>query len=104
VEPYKLESGYFTKNRQVINMFIKKLEGRIARIKNIFVCKAIIRQLYTFGIVYKDLNRHNFVINKQSRIICFIDFKNTKDYLNLKAKKKIDLLKDQLVKNIGKNS
>jgi RIO-like serine/threonine protein kinase len=75
-------------------MLIKKLEGRIARIEDILAYKAIVRQLYTLGIVHKDFNRHNFVINKQSKIVCLIDFKNVKDYLNLKAKKKINSLKD----------
>jgi RIO-like serine/threonine protein kinase len=94
VEPYKLESGYLTENGRVIGMLIKKLEDRIARIKDISAYKAIIRQLYTLGIIHRDLNKHNFIINKQSEIVCFINFKNTKDYLNLKTKEEINSLKD----------
>jgi RIO-like serine/threonine protein kinase len=94
VEPYKLESGHLTENGQVISILIKKLEDRMACIEDILACEVIVRRLYILGIVHRDLNRHNFVVNKQSRIICLINFKNTKNYLNLKTKEKIDLLKN----------
>ena len=56
--------SYLIKDRQVIGIFIKKLKGRIVYIKDILIYKTIVRRLYTLGIIYKDLNRYNFIIDK----------------------------------------
>jgi RIO-like serine/threonine protein kinase len=85
-----------------MGMLIEKLEGRMARIEDISACEAIVRWLYTLGIVHGDLNKHNFVVDEQSGVVRLIDFENAKDYSNVKAKEEIDSLKDQLIEDTGR--
>jgi tRNA A-37 threonylcarbamoyl transferase component Bud32 len=85
-----------------MGLLIEKLEGRMACIEDIAACETVVRRLHTLGIVHGDLNKHNFVVDKQSGIVCLIDFENAKDYSNIKAKEEIDSLKDQLVEDTGR--
>jgi tRNA A-37 threonylcarbamoyl transferase component Bud32 len=94
--------GHLTEDGRVMGMLIEKLECRMACIEDISACETVVRRLHTLGIVHGDLNKHNFVVDKQSGIVRLIDFENAKDYSNIKAKEEIDYLKDQLVEDTGR--
>ena len=88
-----------------MGMLIEKLEGgRRAGIEDISACEAVVRRLHTLGIVHGDVNRHNFIVDKQSGIVRLIDFESAQDYTDVKAKEEIDSLKDELVEDTGRGA
>ena len=90
---------------RVMGMLIEKLEGgRRAGIENISACEAVVRRLHTLGIVHGDVNRHFFIVDKQSGTVRLIYFEAAQDYTDVKAKEEIDSLKDELVEDTGRGA
>jgi tRNA A-37 threonylcarbamoyl transferase component Bud32 len=94
--------GHLIEDERVMGMLIEKLEDRRAHIKDISAFEAIVRQLHILGIIHGDLNRHNFVVDKQSGIVLLIEFENAKDYSEIKTKEEIDSLRNQLAEETGR--
>ena len=67
--------GYIYKNIKswVIGFLIKTLNSCYLNIKDLEIYKDIILQLYAVGVVHRDLNKYNIII--EGKRVKFIDFK-----------------------------
>ncbi|KAI9792979.1 MAG: hypothetical protein M1816_001301 [Peltula sp. TS41687] len=64
--------GHLTEEGRIIGFLLEKVEGRRACPDDLKLCQAITSKLHHLGILHRDLNRHNFIVNSDSVVL--VDF------------------------------
>ena len=59
---------------------LEKLDGLSAGIKHLSHCEEVLGRLHRFGLLYNDINRHNFVVGEDwTKMIDFEKCQETQD-------------------------
>lgn len=63
-------------SRRVVGFIIEEVIGRHPRIEDVDICRRATEQLYLAGIVHKDLNKYNVIIDDK-QMVRLIDFETS---------------------------
>ncbi|KAL8726955.1 MAG: hypothetical protein Q9166_006376 [cf. Caloplaca sp. 2 TL-2023] len=93
--------GHITEGGRVIGFLLQKLDGHHAGIEDLARCEDVVRKLHSLDILHSDLNRHNFLVDKDR--IVLIDFEtSTRSQDEGRKAEELRGLKKELVDNSGK--
>lgn len=68
--------GHLTENGRVIGFLLEKVEGTYARLSDLPLCAAALKTLHSMGLVHGDVNKHNFVVDREKGEVRLIDFEH----------------------------
>jgi tRNA A-37 threonylcarbamoyl transferase component Bud32 len=57
-----------------MGILLERLEGDFALVEDLPACANALRRLHKIGLVHGDVNRYNFVVDKQSKSVRMVDF------------------------------
>lgn len=60
----------------MIGILLERLEGDFASVEDLPECANVLRRLYKIGLVHGDVNRFNFIVDRQSRKVKLVDFEH----------------------------
>lgn len=95
-------SGHLTENGRVIGFLLEKVEGTYARLSDLPLCGAALKTLHTMGLVHVDVNKHNFVVDREKGEARLIDFEHARLFSEEKAQQELENL--EAVLNDDSNS
>ncbi|KAL8838205.1 MAG: hypothetical protein Q9170_002248 [Blastenia crenularia] len=93
--------GHLTEEGRIIDFLLETIEGHHAGPEDLSRCEEVVQKLHSLGIVHRDPNRYNFIVN-ESRVT-LIDFetaRKTQDEDELAQEMKI--LPEKLIDSSGK--
>ncbi|KAI4219977.1 MAG: hypothetical protein LQ349_008205 [Xanthoria aureola] len=67
--------GHLIEGGRVIGFLLQKLNGRRASFQDLARCEDVLRKLHSLDILHGDVNRHNFLVNKEQVVL--IDFETS---------------------------
>lgn len=59
--------GHLTEVGRVMGILLERLDGEFASADDLPACSSTIRRLHEIGLVHGNVNRYNFIVDKQSR-------------------------------------
>jgi hypothetical protein len=68
--------GHLTECGRVIGIILERLDGESASLDDLPGCKSALHRLHAIGLVHGDVNRYNFVVDRQSRQVRMVDFEH----------------------------
>lgn len=68
--------GHLTECGRVVGILLERLEGDVASVEDLPEFANALRGLHEIGLVHGDVNRFNFVVDKQSREVGMVDFEH----------------------------
>lgn len=93
--------GHLTENGRVIGFLLEKLEGTSASLSDLPLCAAALRRLHAIELVHGDVNKHNFVVDRERGIARLIDFEHAKLFSEDKAQRELENLEAVLKDDSG---
>lgn len=60
----------------MIGILLEQLDGEFASAGDLPGCKKALRRLHEIGLIHGDVNRYNFVVDKQTRQVKMVDFEH----------------------------
>ncbi|KAK7427641.1 hypothetical protein QQZ08_005916 [Neonectria magnoliae] len=73
--------GHLTENRRVMEFLLRRFKGEPACVKGLASCEILVRRLHLLGLIHGDLNRYNFVVDRNSGTgMRLIDFEHVEQF------------------------
>lgn len=94
--------GHLVENGRVMGMLLGKIEGMYAGIKDLPVCRDVVRRLHEMEIIHGDVNRYNFVISENGKRAFLLDFENAEQFNEERAKEEMGCLEKELEEETGR--
>lgn len=94
--------GHLTENDRVIGLLLEKVDGTYASIEDLSGCEAALRQFHKVDLIHGDVNRYNFLVEKESGRVKLVDFEYAEAYEESKARMEIDSLGSELCEQTGR--
>lgn len=82
--------GHLTENGRVIGFLLEKIEGTSANLSDLPLCTAALKTLHSIGLVHGDVNKHNFVIDREKGEARLIDFEHAGLFSEEKAQQELE--------------
>lgn len=82
--------GHLTENGRVIGFLLEKIEGTYASLSDLPLCAAALKTLHSMGIAHGDVNKHNFVVERETRQVKLIDFEHAKLFSEEKGRRELE--------------
>jgi tRNA A-37 threonylcarbamoyl transferase component Bud32 len=54
----------------------ERLDGEFASVDDLPSCESALRRLHAMGLVHGDVNRYNFIVDRQSGQVSMVDFEH----------------------------
>jgi hypothetical protein len=68
--------GHLTECGRVMGILLERLEGNFASVEDLPERANTLRRLHEIGLVHGDVNRYNFIVDKQSGKVKMVDFEH----------------------------
>ena len=94
--------GHLTECGRVIGILLERLEGDYANITDLAECTDALRTLHGIGLTHGDVNRYNFVVDRQARKVNMVDFEYASAYDEADAEAEIQSLPAELKEDTGR--
>jgi hypothetical protein len=95
--------GHLTECGRIIGLLLERQEGRFASIEDLPDCEATVRKLHEIGLIHGDVNRYNFIVNKEQGGVTMVDFEHaTAVFSEEDAEKEIQSLESELNEDTGR--
>ncbi|KAJ4422854.1 hypothetical protein N0V82_002510 [Gnomoniopsis sp. IMI 355080] len=95
--------GHLTENGRVIGFLMEKIKGTYANLSDLPQCAAALRTLHSMGLVHGDVNKHNFVVDREMGEVRLIDFESADLFSEEEAQRELEGLANVLTdtSNLG---
>lgn len=94
--------GHVTENGRIMGVLLEKKEGVFASIEDLAICEAAVRQVHKMGLVHGDVNRYNFLVDRDAGRASLVDFEHVEVYDEAKAQAELASLPSELREDIGR--
>lgn len=97
--------GHLTENGRVMGFLLEKVEGTSASIDDLAICEALLRRIHGLGLIRGDVNRHNFIVDRESSrsgTVRLVDFEHAEDFDEEQARSELLSLPAELVEETGR--
>ncbi|KAK2764584.1 hypothetical protein FQN54_009279 [Arachnomyces sp. PD_36] len=94
--------GHLVENGRVMGMLLGKIEGTYAGIKDLSICRNIVRRLHDMEIIHGDVNRYNFIVSENGERVVLLDFENAEQFSEERAREEIECLERELKEESGR--
>ena len=81
---------------------LERLDGVFASADDLTGCSNALRRLHEIGMIHGDVNRYNFVIERQSRQLSMVDFEHAEALDEVTAEAERQSLVSELEEDIGR--
>lgn len=94
--------GHLTEGGRVTGILLERLEGDFALADDLPECSKVLQRLHEIGIIHGDVNRYNFIVDKQSRQVAMVDFEHAAALDEVTAKTELQSLASELEEDTGR--
>nr|POF23984.1 hypothetical protein CFP56_54920 [Quercus suber] len=94
--------GHLTECGRVIGILLERLEGQHASFADLPDCESALRRLHEIGLVHGDVNRYNFIVDKDRRQVSMVDFEYAAAFDEVAAKEELQSLSSELTEETGR--
>lgn len=94
--------GHLTENGRRMGLLLEKKEGVKASLEDLESCECALRKLHSMGLVHGDVNRYNFIIDKEGGEAFLVDLEHAEEYDADKAASEIESLTAELSEKTGR--
>jgi serine/threonine protein kinase len=94
--------GHLTECGRVIGILLERLDGESASVDDLPGCESALRRLHAIGLVHGDVNRYNFVVNRQNRQVSMVDFEHAAALNEEAAEIELHSLSSELKEETGR--
>ncbi|KAF4466027.1 hypothetical protein FALBO_7125 [Fusarium albosuccineum] len=96
--------GHLMEQERCIGFLMEKVEGRHPTLDDFPACEAALQKLHRAGWVHGDVNRFNFLVEKDTGHVKMIDFEHAELYDEEKAQIELGEPKAELSEKIGRGA
>lgn len=97
--------GHLTECGRVTGILLERLDGDFASTDDLPDCSNTLRRLHEIGLIHGDVDRYNFVIDRQSRRVRMVDFEHAAALETVEegaAKVELESLESELKEETGR--
>ena len=94
--------GHLTECGRVMGILLERLDEGFASADDLPDCSNALRRLHEIGMVHGDVNRYNFVVNKQSRQVSMVDLEHAAALDEATAELELQSLVSELKEDTGR--
>ncbi|WEW58967.1 hypothetical protein PRK78_004435 [Emydomyces testavorans] len=95
--------AHLTENGRVIGMLLERVEGEFASIEDLPACEDVVRRFHHLSnLIHGDVNRHNFLVDREKDTVRVIDFEHCEPYEESQARQELESLPAELSETTGR--
>ncbi|KAK6215029.1 alpha-galactosidase A [Colletotrichum tabaci] len=97
--------GHLTENGRVMGFLLEKIDGERACISDLPDCEALVRRIHGLGMIHGDVNRYNFVVDRDgTEGVRLVDFEHFEDFSEEAAMEELLALPTELAEDTGRGA
>ncbi|WPH02137.1 Hypothetical protein R9X50_00499200 [Acrodontium crateriforme] len=93
--------GHLTECGRVIGILLERLDGQFASADDLPDCANTLRRLHEIGLIHGDVNRYNFIVDKQRKQVSMVDFEHAAALDEFTAKMELQSLASSPITGSG---
>ncbi|KAL2753671.1 hypothetical protein ACRALDRAFT_2060808 [Sodiomyces alcalophilus JCM 7366] len=97
--------GHLIENGRTIGFLLEKVDGERARPDDLPRCEALLRRVHRLGLVHGDVNRYNFIVNRDAEnSVYLVDFEHCTEFDEGLAREELLSLPAELAEETGRGT
>jgi hypothetical protein len=94
--------GHLTECGRVIGLLLERQEGEYASGEDLAECTDVLQRLHRIGLIHGDVNRYNFIVNRESKRVTVVDFEHATVFQEESARIELESLRVELEEHTGR--
>lgn len=94
--------AHLTEEGRVIGLLLQKFEGELAGPEDYDACRKAIIEMHGAGLVHGDLNRYNFLVNREQDRAVLFDLEHAEEFDEASAQRELESLAAELSETTGR--
>ncbi|KAI7266472.1 hypothetical protein KC345_g8180 [Hortaea werneckii] len=94
--------AHVTEEGRVIGLLLQKMEGEFAGPEDHDVCKKAILEMHAAGLIHGDVNRYNFLVDREQDRAVLLDLEHAEEFDEVSAQREIGSLAAELSETTGR--